>query len=92
MLASSIKVEASHEIYITDRRLVLRSERLNCALYLKDVFWVFSEKEIDIMSNENQQPVAPGTTKSDTTKSGQANTQQNQGDAKPGTKPSDQQK
>jgi len=43
------------------------------------------------MSNENQKPAAPGTTKS-----GQASTQppaqQNQGDAKSGSKPADQQK
>lgn len=43
------------------------------------------------MSNENQKAVAPGTAKT-----GQTNTQppaqQNQGNAKPGTKPADQQK
>ena len=44
------------------------------------------------MSNENQKPVAPGTTKSDPAQT-QPAPQQSQGDSKPGVdKPTDQQK
>jgi len=45
------------------------------------------------MSNENQKPVAPGTTKIDPAQTQQPVPQQNQGDNKPGTeKPAEQQK
>jgi hypothetical protein len=45
------------------------------------------------MSNGNQKPVAPGTTKVDPAQTQQPAPQQTQGDSKPGTdKPADQQK
>jgi hypothetical protein len=45
------------------------------------------------MSNENQKPVAPGTTKVDPAQTPQPAPQQTQGDSKPGAdKPADQQK
>jgi len=59
--------------------------------YLKMFLGLFNEG-IYHMNNENQKPVAPGTTKVDPTNA-QPAPQQNQGDAKPSTeKPAAQQK
>ena len=45
------------------------------------------------MSNENQKPVAPGTTKVEPANAQPTTPQQNQGDSKPATeKPAEQQK